>query len=159
MRFVNHHQVPRHGVHVRGLVLRELIRADHDLAVLLERSQPALPDSFVVGLGFQTGAGQEELLAELLMPLLPPVGWCDDQNPPAAFGPLLRDDQAGFDGLAEPYLVGQQHALREGRLEGEQRRFDLMRMRSTWASTNALVRRSALSGGQRRVSSWAKNFA
>ena len=94
----------------------------------LERPEVALLDRRVVGLGLEDAARQEELLGQLLMPLLAQVGRRDDQDAPLALRPLLREHEPGFDGLAEADFVGQQRALRERRLEGEERRVDLMRI-------------------------------
>ena len=87
------------------------------ISVGLERTEVALLDGRVVGLGFQDPAGQEELLGQLLIPLLAQVGRRDDQDAPLALRPLLRQHQAGFDGLAETDFVGQQRALGKRRLK------------------------------------------
>lgn len=60
------------------------------------------------------------------MPLLSKVGWRDDEDPPLAFGPALRDDHARFDSLPQPDFVGQDGAFRQRRLEREQRRIHLV---------------------------------
>ena len=61
-------------------------------------------------------------------PLLAKVGWRDDEDAALALCPPLREHQPRLDGLAKPDLVGQQHTTRERRLEGEQRRVDLVRV-------------------------------
>ena len=52
----------------------------------------------------------------------------DDEQAAAALGPKLAEDQAGFDGLAQADLVGQQDALAEGRFQGEQGGVNLVRV-------------------------------
>ena len=44
------------------------------------------------------------------------------------FGPFLREDQPGLDGLSEADLIGKDRALGQRRLESEKRRFDLVRI-------------------------------
>ena len=118
-----------HGtcMHVGRLALGELVRADDDVR-RLERAEVALLDGRVVGLRFEDAAGQEELLGQLLMPLLAQVRGRDDEDAPLALRPFLREHEPGLDGLAEADLVGEQRALGEGRLEGEQRGVDLVRV-------------------------------
>ena len=127
MGLVHHHQVPCRVGHVGGLVPRELVRAN-DNRVALERAEVALLHSRVVGLGLKKTAGQEELLAQLLMPLLPEIGGRDHQNAALSFCPALGEHEAGFDGLAESHFVRQQRALGQGGAEGEQGRVHLMRV-------------------------------
>jgi hypothetical protein len=83
----------------------------------LEGPELALLDGGVVGLGFEDAAGQEELLGQLLIPLLAQVRRRDDQDAPLALRPLLGEHQTRLDGLAETDLVGQQRALGEGELK------------------------------------------
>ena len=63
------------------------------------------------------------------MPLLSEVRWGDDEDAPFPLRPFLGDHQARLDGLAQPDFVGEHCALGEGRLEGEQGRVDLMRVK------------------------------
>ena len=87
-----------------------------------------------VGLGLPVGAGVEddvgevELLFKLQAPLLAEAGGADDEQPPFAFGPILAQHQPGLDGLAEPDLIGQQHALRQRIAKGEGGGVDLVRV-------------------------------
>ena len=62
------------------------------------------------------GADQHrvELLVELLDPLLAERRGDDDEDTPATLRPALGKDEAGFDGLAETNLVGENHSLGQG---------------------------------------------
>lgn len=44
------------------------------------------------------------------------------------FGPALRYDQTGLDGLSQPHFIRKQRTFRERRRKGEKRRIDLMRI-------------------------------
>jgi hypothetical protein len=126
VRFVHHHEVPRGVVDVGCLVPRELVRADDDVPVSLEGAELAGLDGVVVGLRFEDAAGQEELVRQLLMPLLPQIRRRDHEDAPLALRPPLRQHEPRLDRLAEPDFVGQQHTARERRPEREQRRVDLV---------------------------------
>ncbi len=128
VRFVHHHQVPGRVVDVRRLVARELVRADDDVSVGLEGPELAGLDGVVVGLRFENPARQEKLVRQLLMPLLAKVRRRNHEHSAFSLGPPLRQHQARLDGLSEPDFVGEQHATRQRRLEGEQRRVDLVRV-------------------------------
>ena len=145
------------GLDVARLAPGELVGADDDLG-RLEGAELALLDGGVVGLGLQDAAGQEELLGQLLIPLLAQIGRRDDQDAPLALRPFLREDQARLDGLAETDLVGQQRALGERRLEGEQGGIDLMGIQIDLGARRrrqASRRCPAGSGGSaRRRSTW-----
>ena len=104
---VDHYQIPRHSLNIAGLALGELIRADDDFGHF-EGAELALPDRGVIGLGFENPAGQKEFFGQFLKPLLTQVGRGDDQNPPLAFCPFLRQNKTRFDGLAQADFVGQQ---------------------------------------------------
>lgn len=80
----------------------------------------------VVALGLKNQALQTKLVLQFLVPLLAQVGGNDDQDAATAFGPTLGDDKTGLDGFAEPNLVGQDDAAREGVLAGKERSLDLM---------------------------------
>jgi hypothetical protein len=54
-----------------------------------------------------------EFFGEFLLPLFAKRGGKDEEDFAAAFGPSLRDDDTGFDGLAEPYFVGEEDAFGE----------------------------------------------
>ena len=70
--FVDHHQVPLGIGDVRSLAAGEMVGADDDLG-RFEGAEVSLPDRGVVRLGFENPAGQEELLGDLLEPLLAQV--------------------------------------------------------------------------------------
>ncbi len=127
VRFVNHHQIPRHGLDVAGLALGELVGANNDLGCL-EGADLALADGGVVRLGFEDAARQKELLGQLLIPLLAQVRRRDHQNAPLALRPHLRQHETRFDGLAQAHFVGQQRTFGKRRVKGKERRIDLMRI-------------------------------
>ena len=56
------------------------------------------------------------------------MGRADNQQPPLFLGPELAQNQPGLDRLAQADLVGQQDALGDGRLKGEDGRVDLVRV-------------------------------
>ena len=132
---VHHHQIPGHrtdGVRFAG---RKLVRANDDavgsrpgdgssIEWIVDTVLDALPER----LRFENGGGKPEFVGQFLMPLLAQVGRCDDQNAALAFGPALRDQETGFDGLAQAHLIGQDHALGKRIARGEQGRIDLMRV-------------------------------
>lgn len=64
----------------------------------------------VVAFGFEDQPLQAELVLQLLVPLLAQVRRNDDEDLPPPFGPTLGKDQAGFDGLTQTNLVGEDHA-------------------------------------------------
>jgi hypothetical protein len=82
----------------------------------------------VVRLGLDELAGQEEFFTQFLMPLLSQVGRRNDEDSTLSFRPTLREHEPGLDRLAESNLVGKQGTLGEGRVEGEQRRINLVRI-------------------------------
>ena len=62
--FINDHQIPFGSLNIRGFVPGELVGTKQDGVCLgLEGPEIALPDSGVVGLGFEDFARQEELFA------------------------------------------------------------------------------------------------
>ena len=113
---------------VVGLGLRELVGTDDRAGRRQERAAPLLLADRVVAFGFEDQPLQAELVLQLLVPLLAQVRRHDDEQLAPPFGPALRDDQTGLDGLAQTDLVGQDHAARKGIAAGEQRRLDLMRI-------------------------------
>ena len=128
VRFVHDHQVPRHAPQIVGLGLGELVAADDDAAALLKRQFVAVLALLLVAFGFQNQRLQAELVLQFLVPLLAQVGGHDDKDAPLAFGPALGDDQTGFDGLAQPHLVGQDDALGQRAVKRKQRGIDLVRV-------------------------------
>ena len=70
-----------------------------------------------------------EEIAQFGLPLAKQRSRHDDEHPARAFGQQLRDDQAGFDGLAQPHFVGKDAAALGNALQREHHRFDLVRIR------------------------------
>ena len=73
--------------------------------------------------------GDAEQVVKLVLPLTQKRSRHDDQHPCGAFGEQLRDDQAGFDGLAQAHLVGQDAAALRDATQSEHHRIDLMGIR------------------------------
>ena len=120
--FVDHHEIPRSPMDIGGLVAGKLVGAnDHRILLRLEGTETAHPDRGVVGLRLQNGAGQEEFLVHLLMPLFPEIRGRDDENPALPLRPFLGNDQPGFDGFSQADLVCEDRPLRKRRAESEQR--------------------------------------
>ena len=62
------------------------------------------------------------------MPLFAQVGRGDDKNAAFALCPVLQDDEAGFDGFAQPYFVSKDDAALKRVFAGKEGGFDLMRV-------------------------------
>jgi hypothetical protein len=60
------------------------------------------------------------------VPLFAQAGRRDNEDSPLPFRPLLRDDQARLNGLAQANLIGEQRAFGQRRLEGKERDFNLV---------------------------------
>ena len=119
---IGYDQVP--GPEQRKLVaLGELVGANEDL-----RLAPGCQES-VLALRIEKRRWDDELLVQLLLPLLPQAGGCDDEDVALALRPVLGDDDARFDGLTEAHLVGQDDALQERCLQRVQGGIDLVRLR------------------------------
>src|SRR5699024_6091130 len=103
----------------------ELVRADQHLSW----TSIDLGEQRILRLRVKDRRRNQELLIKLLLPLLTQARGRDDQNAAFALGPVLRDDDASFDRLAEADLVRQDHAGQERGLESEERRVDLVRLR------------------------------
>lgn len=110
MRFVEDDQVPVDALDIVSLGLRELVGTDDRTGGEQERVPLLLLADRVVAFGFEDQPLQAELVLQLLMPLLAQVRRNDDEHLPPPFRPALGDDQAGFDGLAQTNLVGEDHA-------------------------------------------------
>src|SRR3546814_17896499 len=65
---------------------------------------------------------------QLLMPRRAQVGRDNVKYLPAPLGPVLRDNQARFDGFSEAYFVREDYASREGVAAREEGSIDLMRV-------------------------------
>lgn len=71
VRLVDHDEIPRHPSDLLGLVRGEVVGANDDVVVDLERVRRAGLAQPVEGRGFQHRRGHAELLVDLLRPLLP----------------------------------------------------------------------------------------
>ena len=105
---------------------RELVRADQHLG---EPCCAVRASCSSLSFGSRSVARDQELLEQLLLPLLAQARRRDDQDAALALGPVLRDDDARFDRLPEADLVGEDDAVQVRRLEREEGRIDLMRLR------------------------------
>ncbi|MNY29162.1 hypothetical protein D3C86_1631890 [compost metagenome] len=113
VRLVDDDHVPWDGCKELGLGRREVIRADENGLSHAERVRIPLVSLLAEGGEFENPAGKEELLLELLLPLLAKRRRNHEQEAPPPLRPALRQDDAGLDGLAEPHLVGEDGPLRE----------------------------------------------
>jgi hypothetical protein len=128
MCLVDDHEVPRHGPDGVRLGTSEVVGADDHGGFVVEEISDA---GFLTGgdrPGIEDDRGNEELLRQLLHPLIPQCGRHDREDPPATFGSKLTDDEAGLDRLAEPHFVREQRAPRQRRTKCEERGVDLMRI-------------------------------
>ena len=58
----------------------------------------------------------QELLVQLLLPLLAKTRWGDDEDVAPPLSPILRDDDACLDGLSETDFIGEDRPLAYPRL-------------------------------------------
>src|SRR5690606_35469815 len=77
MRFIDHNEIPRRAMDIRGLVAGELVRSNDESVVDLERAEAIGANGGDVGLGLKGGAGQKKFLGKLLVPLFAKIGWRD----------------------------------------------------------------------------------
>lgn len=139
-------------MNITGFIAGELVGTDHH-RFALKRAEMLLLDLRVVGLRFQNLAWQEELPAQLLVPLLPQVRRRDDEDAPFSLRSLLRDDQPGLNGFSKSYLVRKNGSFRQRRLEGKKSRVHLMRIQIDLGTATAPASFSTLSDEQHFVSS------
>jgi hypothetical protein len=125
VRLVYHNEIPRNDHEFVGIARGELKRADDEI-LLLERAACAILFEFVIIASLQDCRREEKFLCELLRPLLPKVRRRDDKNAAFALRPFLGEHEAGFNGLSQSYLVGQDGGLRKRRLERKKSRLDLV---------------------------------
>ena len=104
-----------------------MIRQDHD-RFLFER--PCVPVTFKGAIGFcvQHHRGQIKLLDQFRRPLLADRSRTDDQEFPFPLRPFLAENDTGFDRLAEPNLVREDHTFCQRRLQREHGRLNLVRV-------------------------------
>ena len=76
--FVDDHEIPRGCRHVRRFAPREMVGANDDSVLYLERPEIPLFDRLVVRLGLQYPAGEEEFFRQFLIPLLAQIGRHDN---------------------------------------------------------------------------------
>jgi hypothetical protein len=105
--------------------LCELVRADQHLSL----STSSVGEQSGLRLRIEDAGRDEELLEQLLFPLLTQARRRHDQDVAATLGPVLRDDDARLDRLTEAHLVREDHTRQERGLQREKRRVDLMRLR------------------------------
>src|SRR5690606_17790321 len=128
MRFIEDNQVPVDALDIFSLGLRELVGTNDRAGCELERVAPRLLADRVVALGFQNKPLQAELVLQLLMPLFAQVGRDYDEDPALSLCPALRDDQAGFNSLAEANFIRKDDPARQRVAAGEEGSIDLMRI-------------------------------
>jgi len=78
-----------------------VIGSDHDVFGVGERVRGAALPTGREGPGVEDFGGKEELLGQLLRPLLSECRRDDDQNLPVSFRPELADDQRCFSASRE----------------------------------------------------------
>src|SRR5262249_52741573 len=101
---------------------------DDDAVTMIERPGNSFLAQVVVVLALDDDGRKRELVVKLLAPLFAQRGGHDQQDAALAFGPALRNDEAGFDGLAQADLIGKQYTLGKRRGEREQGGVYLMRI-------------------------------
>jgi hypothetical protein len=153
---VDDDEIPGDAGDLGGPCGGEMVRADDDPPLGLERVGPALAAETVVKGGLEDEGGEGELVLEFLLPLLAEGGREDQQDAAAALGPTLRDDDGGLDGFAEPDLVGEDDALREGERKAKRAASIWCGLRSTRALAIGRVSLSSESEGARKVSRCAR---
>ena len=126
VRFVEYDEIPGDTLDVGRFGFGELVGTD-DGALLVKRVFAGFAQGVVV-FAFEDDAIQAEFFLYFLMPLFAQVGRGDDKNAAFALCPVLQDDEAGFDGFAQPHFVGKDDAAREGIAAGEKRGINLVRV-------------------------------
>ena len=71
---------------------------------------------------------EEELVGQLLVPLLAQRRRHNTEYTVRLLGPELANDKAGLDGLAKPHFVGKDGASRQRRAKGKEGGIDLVRI-------------------------------
>src|ERR1043165_2576775 len=128
MRFVDHDEIPRRGPFLFRLRRSEVVRAEDDAILDLERILRAVLLREVERPCFEDRCWDGELLLHLLLPLFSERRGNDEKNSAPALGPALRDDDPRLDRFPEPDFVREEHAFREGRTHGEECGVDLVRV-------------------------------
>ena len=125
--FVNDNEVPGDGPDIALHGAGEIDGRDDD-PIGQERGRIAAAVGLAERGGVQDGRGQVEFLLKFEAPLLTDGGGADDEQAAAPLGPELAENQAGLDSLAQADLVGQEDALAEGGIQGEQGGVNLVRV-------------------------------
>ena len=126
VRFVKYDKFPGDAFDIGCFGFGELVGTD-DGALLVKRVFAGFAQGDVVFL-FEDDAIQAEFFLYFLMPLFAQVGRCDDKNAAFALCPVLQEDEAGFDGFAQPHFVGKDDAALKRVFAGKEGGFDLMRV-------------------------------
>ena len=121
VRLVDDHKVPADPANELRLRSRELVARYKDEPGLVEGITITLTNALFEASPFQDEGRKIEFLRELCEPLLPEARRQDEEDAPFILRPLLRDDDAGLDGLAEAHLVREEDSPRQGGAEGSQR--------------------------------------
>ena len=128
MRLVDDHEVPAHLRQLLVVLSGKRIGANDDGRLLVKRIALALCFQPAIGLGVEHEGREEEFVGQFLAPLLAQAGRGDNEELAAALRPLLREQYPRFDGFSQPYFIGQNRPLRQGRFERKKRRLHLMRI-------------------------------
>lgn len=129
MGLVDHDEVPFRLGQIRLLGTGELIGTDDDLR-LLKWIQIAGTNGVLEGPRFKNGGRKEELVGELLAPLLAEVRGTDDEQPSPSLGPALRQEDACFNRLAQPHFICKDRSFGERRAECEECGLNLVGIKS-----------------------------
>jgi hypothetical protein len=119
MRLVHHQQVPARVEQLPcalGIARQPAGGGDHALLVFEGVGAGRAHLDRFAALFVEDGEAQVEAAQQLHEPLVHEAFRHQDQHPRGATrGQLLRDDEAGLDGLAEPDFIGKQQARRSAR--------------------------------------------
>src|ERR1700730_18700618 len=115
MSFVDNNQVPGDARHHIFLRPHKVIRTNYGSPVVFERILCARLAQRIEDIRVKNQARDEELVAQLLRPLLPKRRGNYDENLPPSFRPKLTDDETGLNRLAQANFIGKNCASREGR--------------------------------------------
>jgi hypothetical protein len=110
MRLIDDHEVPWYGAQFGAVLGGKMDRDDQERAGI-NGIMLALPAQRLDGFGGHDQTGQVEFVGQLLIPLFAQGRRANNQQTPSAFCPVLAKDETGFDGFAQPNLVGQQGAF------------------------------------------------
>ena len=153
VRFVDNDKIPCRLLNVGLLRTRELIGADDDRR-LAEMDLGSPSDFLVESSIFKNSRRQEELIRELLAPLLAQIGRHDHEKRVLRSAHFWASKNARLRSFSEPNLVREDRALRKRGAEREERSFNLVRVQIDLSvQQRGLASFSTLSEAQRFVSS------